>query len=73
MTRLIADKYYSLNKISKEKWIPWATTIPTLRKWVEMYPDLFMVVVQGSRTGRRYHIKGSVILAMQNKPIHDYR
>lgn len=66
------DNYYTLNQIAKGKLLPWATCIATLRKWIEAYPELFVVITKGSGTGRRYFIKGSTLQTLKKISIHDY-
>lgn len=65
-------KYYSLLTIFKLKWFDWITSYDSLRRLVKR--DLkknknktFKVISYGKKQGKRYLLKGNVIIAINKK------
>ena len=65
-------KYYSLLTIYNMKWFDWIHSYDALRRLVrkdiiDNENKIFKVVTYGSSNGKRYLIKGNVIVAINNK------
>ena len=66
------NKHYSLLTIYKMNWFNWITSYDSLRRLVkrdikENKNKTFNVIVYGKKQGKRYLIKGNVILKLNNK------
>lgn len=65
MTKINPKEWYSLNAIAKEKMLPWAKDIKTVRKVVDhdlKNGKILQPVITNTGHGKRYLIKGENIL-----------
>ena len=61
------EKYYSMNSIIILDLIPWIKSVRTLRRWIEKDNTVLKANIVGSKTARRYYIKGEHIITIVEK------
>ena len=56
-----SDKYYNLQKIVSDGYIPWIKSTPTMKRFVLKHRAILNPLISGTGRGHRYLIKGSAI------------
>lgn len=65
MKTIDSKKYYSLNEVIENNYLPWIKSIRTLVRWIEcdrLDRNVLNVNIIGEGNGKRYYIKGSNLI-----------